>query len=313
VTARAAVLIVNPHASRVSPEIVAAVERELRPAETLLTEGPGHATELAAEACERADRIYVLSGDGGFNEAVNGIDEDVEVGFLPGGGTSVLPRALGLPHDPVAAAQALARSPRVRRISLGRVVTPVSDTVSLSREAGRRFTFAAGLGLDAELVRAVDALGRRADGSRPGDVAFTRELVRLLVEHRGRFPPALTVLGRGRAAFTLVANCDPYSYVGRRPLRVAPEARFELGLDLVAPKDVGPLELPQLAWWALVRPGQSRSPDVIAVHDADAIEVECDGPTPLQVDGEDLGDVTHARFEAEREALSVITSGIDAA
>jgi diacylglycerol kinase family enzyme len=300
VTAGTAVLIVNPHASRVTPEIVAAVERELRPAETQLTEGPGHATELAADACERTDRIYVLSGDGGFNEVVNGIGEDVEVGFLPGGGTSVLPRALGLPHDPVAAARALTRSPRVRRISLGRV-------------GGRRFTFAAGLGLDAELVRAVDALGRRADGSRPGDVAFTRELLRLLVEHRGRFRPALTVLARGRAAFALVANCDPYSYVGRRPLRVAPHARFELGLDLVAPKDVRPHDLPHLAWWTLVRPRQLRSREVIAMHDVDSIAIECDGPTPLQVDGEDLGDVTEARFEAEREALRVITSGIDPA
>jgi diacylglycerol kinase family enzyme len=300
VTARAAVLIVNPHASRVSPEIVAAVERELRPAETLLTEGPGHATELAADACERADRIYVLSGDGGFNEAVNGIDDDIEVGFLPGGGTSVLPRALGLPRDPVEAAGALARSGRMRRISLGRV-------------NGRRFTFAAGLGLDAELVRTVDALGRRADGSRPGDIEFTRELLRLLAARRGRFPPALTVLGRGRAAFALVANCDPYSYVGRRPLRVAPEASFDLGLDVVAPKDVRPSDLPRLGWWALVRPGQMRSRDVIAIHDADSIEVECDGPTPLQVDGEDLGDVTEARFEAERQALSAVVSGISSA
>ncbi len=295
-----AVLIVNPHASRVTPEIVAAVERELGDVETQLTEGPGHATELAADASERVGRVFVLSGDGGFNEAVNGLDDAVEVGFLPGGGTSVLPRALGLPRDPVEAARVLARSPRVRRISLGRV-------------NGRRFTFSGGIGLDAELVRAVDRLGRRPDGGRPGDLGFTRELLRLLAARRGRFRPALTVLGRGRAAFALVANGDPYSYVGRRALRVAPRARFELGLDLVAPKDVRARDLPGLAWWALVRPGQVRSRGVITLHDADAIEVECDGPMPLQVDGEDLGDVTGARFEAERDALSVLTSGIRSA
>ena len=72
-------------------------------------------------------------------------------------------------------------------------------------------------------------------------------------------------------------------------------------------------DLPRLAWWALVRPGQIRSRDVITLHDADAIEVECDGPTPLQVDGEDLGDVTRARFEAERDALRVLSPGIDPA
>ena len=43
-------LIVNPNASRVTPELVAAVERELSEVETVLTRGPGHAAELAAEA-----------------------------------------------------------------------------------------------------------------------------------------------------------------------------------------------------------------------------------------------------------------------
>ena len=36
------------------------------------------------------------------------------------------------------------------------------------------------------------------------------------------------------------------------------------------------------------------------------IEIECDAPTPLQVDGEDLGDVDAARFESERDALRVL-------
>jgi diacylglycerol kinase family enzyme len=300
VTGAGAVLIVNPHASRVTPEVVAAVEVELGDVETVLTKGAGHATELAAEACEVAARLYVLSGDGGFNEVVNGIDAEVEVGFLPGGGTSVLPRALGLPRDPVVAARVLAQSGRRRRIGLGRV-------------NGRRFTFSAGIGLDAELVRAVDELGRRSDGRRPGDTAFALELARLPAARRGRFRPALTVLGRGRAAFALAANCDPYSYVGRVPLRVAPRARFELGLDLVAPKDVRPHDLPRLAWWALIRPAQTESRGVISVHDSDAVEIECDAPMPLQVDGEDLGDVTDVRLEAERDALSVLVSGIDAA
>ena len=53
------------------------------------------------------DAIVVFSGDGTYNEALNGADGAVPFGFLPGGGTSVLPRALGLPRDPVAAARAI--------------------------------------------------------------------------------------------------------------------------------------------------------------------------------------------------------------
>jgi diacylglycerol kinase family enzyme len=287
-----AALIVNPFASGVTPELVAAVERELRVAETRITEGPGHATELAAEACGSFARLYVLSGDGGYNEAVNGCDGRVPIGFLPGGATSVLPRALGLPRDPLACARVLAGSDTCRRITLGRV-------------NGRRFTFGAGLGLDAELVRAVDRVGRRR-GRRPGDLTFLWTLARLLAARRGRFEPALTVAGRGRAAFALVANCDPYSFVGRLAVHVAPQARFELGLDLVAPVRLGPTRLPTLVYWVLARPGQQHARDVLHLHDLDELRIECDNPTPLQADGEDLGDVTEAVFDAEREALDVL-------
>ncbi len=290
------VLIANPSASRVTPEVVAAVERvlvERGRVETRLTEGRGHAVALAEEASESADLVFVLSGDGGYNEAVNGLSGDVPIGFLPGGGTSVLPRALGLPRDPVSAATGLHA---VRRISLGRV-------------NGRRFTVSGGLGLDADLVRRVDRLGRGSDGRRPGDAAYVRELLRLLVERRGVFGPSLTVEGLGHAAFALVANCDPYSYLGRVPLHAAPEARFELGLDLVAPIRVAPPAVARILWWLLVRPAQSRSPDVLYAHDADELRIVCDAPLPLQVDGEDLGDVTEAVFEAERDALAVLVPG----
>ena len=45
---------------------------------------------------------------------------------------------------------------------------------------------------------------------------------------------------------------------------------------------------------------------VLAGNDLDAFEVRCDRPLPLQADGEDLGDVTEARFEAEPDALTVL-------
>jgi diacylglycerol kinase family enzyme len=290
-----AALIVNPRASRVTPELILAVERELAaggPVETVLTEHPMHAVELAEELCKRCDRIYVYAGDGGYNEAVNGLSGDVAAGFIPGGSTSVLPRVLGLPRDPVACARLLARSSSPRMISLGRV-------------NGRRFTFGSGLGLDAELVRRVNALGRES-GRRASDVAFVRTLVGIFAEHRGRVDDAMEVLGVGRVAFALVANCDPYSFVGRAPLHVAPRARFELGLDVVAPRRLRARLLPQVAWWLFAGRGQDRSAHVLYVHDAEELRILCDEPTPLQADGEDLGDVTEAHFEAERGALRVL-------
>jgi diacylglycerol kinase family enzyme len=218
------------------------------------------------------------------------------VGFLPGGHTNVLPRGLGLARDPVVAAAQLAEALELDR----------TRTVSLGRVNGRRFAFSAGVGFDAELVRRVDELGRREDGKRPGDTAYLQAALRLALSRHARFDPALEVRGFGRAAFALVANTDPYTYAGRLPVRVAPEADFELGLDLVAPKEVGPLSLPRLLRYAFTGRGQTRSKHVLYGHDLDRIELECDRPLPLQADGEDLGDVESVIFEAERSAVRVL-------
>jgi len=284
-------LIVNPYASGVTEERIEQVAGALGEVQVRRTEHRGHATELTREA-GGAEAVYVFSGDGGFNEVLNGIDAETPVGFLPGGGANVLPRALGLPADPVRAAQQLV-SGHTRRISLGRV-------------NGRRFGFAAGIGIDAEAIRRLEARGRAEDGARAGNVVFAWELARLLAQRRGRFEPALEILGRGRAAFALVSNGHPYTYAGPVPIRIAPEARFELGIDLVAPRAVSPMRLPRLLAYVVLGRGQSEAGDIAYGHDLDRIEVVCDGPMPLQADGEDLGDVTSAIFEAERGAALVL-------
>ncbi len=292
-------LIVNPFASGVDGERLAAVSRELGAAgevTTMLTERPLHATELAEASHRDYDAIVAFSGDGGFNEVVNGADGDIPLGFVPGGGTSVLPRALGLPREPVEAARTIAgalTAGRSRRISLGRV-------------NGRRFGFNAGVGFDAELVRRVDALGRTVDGRRAGDLKFILEVVRLIAENRGRFRPALEIEGRGRAAFALVANCDPYAFAAGLPLHIAPQARFELGLDLVAPIEVRPTTIPRLARYMVTGKGQESDAELVYAHDVDRVVLRCDAPMALQTDGEDLGDVTEVVCEAERDAVSVL-------
>ena len=292
------VLVVNPFATRVSEAAIAAVERELAAAAavtTVRTERPRHATELVGDACRsRSDAVVVFSGDGGYNEALNGLHADVPIGFLPGGGTSVLSRALGLPNDPTAAAAQIAEAlieRRTRRITLGSV-------------NGRRFAFSAGVGLDAEAVRRVDDMGRGADGRRPGDFAFARAVVGALASNRGHLEPALEVVGLGRAAFAFVANGSPYTYLGGIAVPLVPGAEFELGLDVVAPVRVRRRSLVRTAF-RLLR-GHPREGEVIVGHDLDRVELVCDAPMPLQADGEDLGDVERVVFEAQRGAIAVL-------
>lgn len=285
-------LIINPKASAVTPERVEIVKAELERAtdlELVWTERRGHATELARVT--DADAIIVFSGDGGFNEVLNGARSDVPVGFVPGGGSSVLPRALGLPRDPVVACARLVesiRSDRTRRISIGRV-------------NGRGFGFAAALGFPAEIVRRIDELGRE-NGRRPPDRAFALTIGRELLARRGRIEPALEVDGEP-VSFALVANGSPYTYFRRIPLRFAPEADFAGGLDVVAPRNVRPAAIPRL--FAAAALGR-RAGGVLYRHDVDRVVVSSREVVPLQVDGEDLGDVDHALFESARGALTVL-------
>jgi diacylglycerol kinase family enzyme len=122
-----------------------------------------------------------------------------------------------------------------------------------------------------------------------------------LIARRGRIDPELEVDGEP-AAFALVANGSPYTYLGRLPLRFAPDARFDDGLDLVAPRRVRARAIPRLTAAGVLG---RKSAGVLYRHDLDRIEIRCGRPLPLQVDGEDLGDVEAAVFESERDAVAV--------
>ena len=287
-------LVVNPQASGVTDaaaeSVAAAFGQDVGVART---ERQGHAVELVRDA--DAEAVVVFGGDGAFNEALNGLRPGLPIGLVPGGGSSVLPRALGLPADAEGAARQIADAVRAGR----------TTEVSLGRVNGRRFGFAAALGFPAEVVRRVDELGRGERGRRPPDRVFLTTAARILVERRGRLPAEVDVDGHGRASFALVANGDPYTYLGRLPVRPTPRARWADGLDVVAPRTVGPLAIPRLVAAALTgRTPKARG--VLYLHDVDAIELRADRPLPLQVDGEDLGDVDRAEFSSEPNAAKIL-------
>jgi diacylglycerol kinase family enzyme len=289
------VLIVNPFASGVTRERLESVEAALRESAEVVTrqtEARGHAQELAAEAAESADAVVVFSGDGTYNEAINGAAGRVPFGLIPGGGASIFPRALGLPHKPAAAAAQIADA-----LAHDRTVS-----VGLARVNGRRFCFAAGIGLDAEVVRSVDARGRKEDGRRPSNVVVAGTAVGMLARQRLRMEPQLDVVGYGRAAFVLAGCGRPYTYAGRVALRLSGGG---VGLDFVAPVRVTPATAPRLGF-RLFHGTLANDGAVLAGSGLDAFEVRCDRPLPLQADGEDLGDVSEARFEAEPDALAVL-------
>lgn len=286
---RHVLVISNPVASSVTPEIerrVVAALRRLLVVDLVHTKRPLHASELAAAAVtDGIDAIVVLGGDGTMNEVVNAVGAAVPVGVLPGGGTSVLARATGLPRHPVQAAERVADAlaeGRQRHLALGVL-------------NGRRFAFAAGVGLDADIVRRVDSAGRQ-NGRRPGDSYFALQIARVMRERQYRSPQATLEVGEHieRVSFLVAANLHPWSYAGPLPLRAAPLATAEGGLELIAPRRLRLRDTPSLAVSLLVTGHHSKGADstIAYYHDVEQATLSCDLPLPAHVDGDDIGDVT---------------------
>ena len=264
--------------------------------------GRGHAVELAAEAAERRRRASSSSrATAPTTRRSTAPPGRLPFGFLPGGGASVFPRALGLPRDPVAAA-----SGSVEALEAGR-----TTSISLGRVNGRRFCFSAGIGLDAEAVRRID---RRGPRSRRTAGRATRSSRRpssaILIESRFRMRAAARDRRlRPRRVRCFVANGRPYTYAGpaagddrgrgrlRRRARLRRPARGLAGL--------GPR--PRVA--RLPRPARRRPARPHRPRPRRASTSAATVPLPLQADGEDLGDVTEAQLRgrarrADRPPLS---------
>ena len=99
------------------------------------TEGPGHATALAARAAEAGrPLVFAFGGDGTYNEVARGLlGSETVMGILPGGTTSVLAYELGIPQSVEDALERLAGG-EDRVMSVGR--TDAGDVFLLMLSTG---------------------------------------------------------------------------------------------------------------------------------------------------------------------------------
>jgi diacylglycerol kinase family enzyme len=297
-------LIVNPTATGVREPVldalVAQLERvgELKVVET---ERAGHAMDLAREA--ESGVVVGVGGDGTANELANGVRKGVTLGVVPAGASSVFARHLGFPRDTVAAGGMVAEAIRQESTKL----------VGLGLADERRFTFAAGLGLDAEATAAIDRIREeREKRDRPGDFKVLQAAVHILREEGFALHERMTIAtGKGsfhRASYVAVANQHPYTFFGRVPVQVAPRADFEHGLDVVFARELRRRDMWRLPVYALLWPRHAKhgSRRIGYLHDMDDFTVACDVPTAIQIDGEYLGHVERVHFRYERDAVRVL-------
>jgi diacylglycerol kinase family enzyme len=307
-------LIVNPEATSTSVRsqdvLVQALSSQVR-LELAETKARGHAAELAFDAAEAGyDVVLVLGGDGTVNEVVNGLLADGPtvstplLGVVPGGSTNVFARAIGMPDDQVEATGHLLELLRARR----------ERVIGLGRADQRWFTFTAGLGLDADVVARVE--DKRAKGRRSTHGLYVRTALRSMVARDG-VPLHLSELDDPEeqpVGMVLVGNTSPWTYLGRRPLNPLPGASFDLGLDLLALRDVRLARTLRLARQALGRrTTPPRGAGVVHRHDIDGFSVTSDEPVPFQVDGDFLGGRDQVTFQAVHKALRVLSPSSDGA
>jgi diacylglycerol kinase family enzyme len=309
---RRMLLIVNPYATTVSNRLKNLVVYALQgrfEVETVDTEAQNHATEIGREVRDRGyDVVVAFGGDGTLNEIANGLaGTDVPVSVLPGGSTNVVCRTLGIPNDVVDATEhllALADEWAPRKVDLG--------------VAGeRRFVFSCGAGIDATVVRRVDAHPRLK--SRAGPYYFSWAAISAFYRQYMVNPVRLRVAADGEATegvTALAQNSDPFTYFASRPIRVCEGVAIDDGalslavLKRAAVRDMATL-IPRL--FSERRPAArhravAHLERVTAASVASASETKQGDtrPFPVQVDGDYIGERTKIDLGVEPGALTVV-------
>ena len=305
-------IIVNPYATTVSDRLKNLVVYALQgryEVEAVSTEAQNHATEIGREAIDGGyDIVVAFGGDGTLNEIANGLaGTDVPVSILPGGSTNVVARTLGIPNDVVDATEhllGLADRFEPRRIDLG-----IAN--------GRRFVFSCGSGLDASAAMRVDRNPKLKARGGPyfytwvAVSAFYREYlrnpIRMRLDTGGQVAEGVTVLAQ---------NSDPFTYFGRRPVRVCDGIAIDDGtlsigvLRRAAQRDMTPIVARVLT--ERLRASRHRQIDHfddVTEARVSSISTDVEGvarPFPIQVDGDFIGAQAELELAIDPGALTVV-------
>jgi diacylglycerol kinase family enzyme len=312
-----ALLVVNPKATTTSERSRDVLVRALRSEVDLTVEYTrrrGHAATLTRAAAESGvDVVVTLGGDGTVNEAVNGLmtAEAVLAGrtvapayrlpalaVVPGGSTNVFARALGLPRDWIEGTGVILAGLRDGR----------HRVIGLGRADDRYFTFCAGMGLDAAVVRRVEQARLRGRTSTPA--LYVRSTVGQFFSDDRKSPPlSLERPGEpteSELGTVIIQNTAPWTYVGDRPINPNPEASFDRGLDVLAMRHLYVGSTARTVTQLASRKADPHGRQVVRLHDQSEFTVVANRPQAFQLDGDYLGERQKVHFVSVPEALRVI-------
>ncbi len=269
-------LIVNPSAGGGrAGRILELVERTLASlgvdATTHLTRSLTHARELARDAASAGELAIALGGDGLVGAVADALADrpGARLGVLPGGRGNDFARTLGIPLDPRAACEVLARG-AVRELDLGQA-------------GGRTFVGIASCGFDSEANRIANQ-ARLVRGS----AVYLYGALRALF---GWSPATFTVILDGeRRTVTgyTVAAANSRFYGGGMMLAPGASPRDGL-LDVVLIAGVPKLRFLRLLP-TVFRGTHVRRTNVQIVR-ARELEVSADRPLTMYADGDPIGEL----------------------
>ena len=268
----------SPRAARARAQLaLAVVDAHGDPVEVLLTEGVGHARELAKAAVRRGARLVLAwGGDGTINEIASALAfGEVPLGIIRAGSGNGLARELGVDRRPEQAiADALRAVPRP--IDLGEI-------------DGHLFANIAGIGFDAHIASRFAAAARRGFA---GYAGITARALTGYVPQRYRITTG-GVETAHRAILVTIANSAQFG----NNARIAPGARVDDGeLDLVVIEERSRIAticaMPRLFNGTVAR---VRGCTLRRIRE---VTIEADQPMTFHVDGEpvDGGRILRARI-----------------
>jgi diacylglycerol kinase family enzyme len=216
----------------------------------------------------------------------------------------VFARTIGVVNDPVDASRQLLAS-----LAAGSI-----RPVSLGSVNGRYFLFHVGLGYDAAVVAEVE---KRSSFKRYlGAVVFLVAAVSTWARRYDRSTPWFAVRAEGieidDGYFAICLKTNPYTFLGDRPVDVAPGTGFDTALSLVTFRSLDLATLLSLSSAVLRRADRRRSDPfagrrhVRLDRDLDRIEVTAYRPLPYQVDGDHLGTAQQFALRCEPDALRLV-------